>query len=71
MANQADETIITRFIAESAEAIKDAQQYRNEINTVKKQLKELAAESKLGFKDMGEGMIRTFNKAHQSPQPDS
>ncbi len=62
MANDADETIITRFVVEASQAIQDAEAYRAKIDAIKVQIKTLAEQSKMSFKDIAEGMKSAFAK---------
>jgi len=63
--SEADETIITRFVVEGADAITYAKQLRVEINAAKEDLKKFSMDGKSSFKDIVEGMKATYAESER------
>ena len=63
---EADETIITRFLVEADKAIKETKEFRKQVDTMKKQLRETAKVTKESFdvvsKSISRVKIKDFTK---------
>ena len=61
--SEADETIITRIVIETADAIKNAAEIRENLDVIKKEMLELSSVGKQSLKDIAAGMIEAKKAA--------
>lgn len=66
MTDQADETIVVRYVVEAQDAIARAKEFRTQVDSIKTQLKEMAASSGQSFKDLAVGMQQAAKSNFQS-----
>src|SRR4030042_2149319 len=56
MTDQADQTIIVRYVVEAQDAITKAKEFRAQVDSIKTQLKDMAKSSGQSYKDLSVGM---------------
>lgn len=61
MSDQADQTIVVRYVVEAQDAIAKHQELRTAMLQVKTQIKELAAQTGASYKQMSEAMVKAFS----------
>lgn len=63
MTDQADETIIVRYVIEAQDAITKHQELRAAMLQVKTQIKDLATQTGASYKQMSEAMVKAFSSS--------
>ena len=62
MTDQADQTIVVKYIVEAQDAIAKAKEFRAQVDVIKEQLKSMAASSGQSFKDLTVGIQNTYKE---------
>lgn len=63
MPESTDETIVIRWVVETADALTKHKELREAVITIREQLKQLSAESNASYKDMAKSMVSAFSDA--------
>src|SRR4030043_684946 len=66
MTDQADQTIIVRYVVEAQDAITKAKEFRAQVDSIKTQLKDMAKSSGQSYKDLSVGMQQVAKVNFQS-----